>query len=185
MSSRFGALAAGIAVLSSNMAWAEPVRNSALQPVAYHVQLARTSLPTQVAQRATPAAEALPESVKGSLGCLMAGSAGTTLAALAGGEEIINVVAGGGLPPTNRLVYMTGLLTVVFVSFCAVGQTMTPLYSHLMGEEEPAPHEPIQINRSSRRHMHEVSLRVEQPGAQTSAPSFRASLRQSIAATGR
>lgn len=193
MRTRTSALVAMAAMLTPTVAMAEAPASPALHPVAYHVQMARGSTPSQIAaQRAAPTTTALPDSVRGSVGCLMTGTAGTAIAALAGGEEIINVVAGGGLPPTNRLVYMTGLLTVVFVSFCAVGQTMEPLYTHLMEKETaPAPHESIQIHRRHPSTARDVSFRTEagawpSPALTTAEPqqSFRSSLRQAIAGTG-
>lgn len=176
MGSRLSVFVAGLSLLAPTYAQAEPFASSSVLPAAYHVQLARGMLPSQHSQRALTNIEPLPDSVKEGIGCLVIGSAGTFLAAMAGGEEILNVIAGGGLPPTSRAVYMTGLLSVVFVSFCAVGQTMTPLYTHLMTEEEAAPpHKTIEVQRHS-RNLYDAATRTE--GAD--APSFRASLRHSI-----
>ena len=197
MGSRTSALVAVASVLASNVAMAEIPRSTAtIQPVAYHVQMARTSLPTQTAQRAAPAVAPLPEQVRASVGCLITGTAGTIVAGAFGGDEILSVIAGGGLPPTNRVIYMTGLLTVVFVSFCAVGQAMEPLYTHLKERSEvPAPDETIQIHRRHPANLRDVSYRTEAGNwprlskssikAQPQNLSFRASLRQSIAETGR
>lgn len=193
MRSRLCALVAATAVLAPSVAMAQSP-SPAVRPVAYHVQMARGALPVQHVQRALPSTAQLPDSVRGSVGCLMTGTAGTAIAALAGGEEIINVVAGGGLPPTNRLVYMTGLLTVVFVSFCAVGQTMEPLYTHLMEKEEPPPpQDSIPIHRRHSNNVRDISYRAQYgawPQAETKgqaeapAASFRASLRHAIADSG-
>lgn len=149
----------------------------AVQPVAYHVQAARATPAQQAGYDKALRKAVLPDTVKQGLGCLIVGTAATTLAALGGGDEVISVIAGGGLPPTNRMVYLTGLLSVVFVSFCAIGQTMTPLYSHLTAEEEEnPPGGPIQIHRGASPRHQDVS---------SGPPSFRANLRRAMAEGGR
>lgn len=79
----------------------------------------------------------MSESTKQSVGCAIGGTSGTVLAAWAGGENLVNVIAGGLVAPANAVVLYTGLVGVVFASFCAIGQALTPLYLHLT--EPPAP----------------------------------------------
>jgi hypothetical protein len=63
---------------------------------------------------------------KQSLGCLIVGTAGLGVALSADGVNIINVIAGGIVNPANQVVLYTSLVGVVFASFCAVGQALTP-----------------------------------------------------------
>jgi hypothetical protein len=92
---------------------------------------------SQTAQLSPPPAASAPTpsltvedslSLDESIGCLVGGLAGTGAALLAGGQNLVNVVAGGLVAPANPLVLYTGLVGVVFASFCAVGQALTPLY---------------------------------------------------------
>ena len=79
--------------------------------------------------------------VKQSMGCLVGGTTGTALALLAGGRNVMNVIAGGGLVPANPGVLYIGLVGVVFASFCAIGQALTPLYLHYVaGPDVPHAH---------------------------------------------
>lgn len=66
------------------------------------------------------------ESEKASLGCLIGGLGGTAGALLIGGENIINLIAGGLVVPASPAALYASLFGVVFASFCAVGQAMTP-----------------------------------------------------------
>lgn len=79
------------------------------------------------------------DTVRQSMGCLVTGSAGTTAALFAGGENLVNVIAGGVVSAANPVVLYVGLFGVVFASFCAVGQALTPLYIHYMEVPEPNP----------------------------------------------
>jgi hypothetical protein len=91
----------------------------------------------QVADEA-PARPELPPEVQQSLGCAIAGSAGTAAAVFAGGENLVNIIAGGVVMPQNRAVLYIGLVGVVFASFCAIGQALTPLYLYSVATPEPA-----------------------------------------------
>lgn len=82
-------------------------------------------------QQATPAAEQDDPAVAQAIGCLIAGTAGTTVALAAGSENVVNIVAGGLVVPVNRVALYTAVVGVVFGTFCAVGQAMTPLYLHV------------------------------------------------------
>ena len=95
-----------------------------------------------------PGADAAPnapgstdDSVKQSMGCLIGGTTGTAVALLAGGRNVMNVIAGGGLVPANPAVLYIGIVGVVFASFCAIGQALTPLYLHYVdGPGQPHVH---------------------------------------------
>lgn len=79
----------------------------------------------------------MDDTVKQSIGCVLGGTVGTTIALAAGGENLVNIIAGGLVAPANPLVLYTGLVGVVFASFCAIGQAMTPLYLYYF--ETPPP----------------------------------------------
>ncbi len=83
-------------------------------------------------------AELSPE-VQQSLGCAIAGAGGTAAALAAGGENLVNIIAGGVVAPQNRAVLYIGLAGVVFASFCAIGQALTPLYLYAVTTPEPPP----------------------------------------------
>lgn len=68
------------------------------------------------------------DTVRQSMGCLVSGTGGTVAAMIAGGENLVNVIAGGVVSASNPVVLYTGLFGVVFASFCAIGQALTPLY---------------------------------------------------------
>lgn len=90
-----------------------------------------------LAVEAAEAAE-LPGEVKQSIGCLVTGSIGTVGAVVAGGENLVNIIAGGVVAPQNRAVLYIGIVGVVFASFCAIGQALTPLYLHMVEPASPA-----------------------------------------------
>lgn len=68
------------------------------------------------------------DTVRQSMGCLVSGTGGTVAAMIAGGENLVNVIAGGVVSASNPVVLYTGIFGVVFASFCAIGQALTPLY---------------------------------------------------------
>jgi hypothetical protein len=79
--------------------------------------------------------------IRQSMGCLIGGTSATAIALLAGGRNVMNVIAGGGLVPANPVVLYVGLVGVVFASFCAIGQALTPLYLYYVeGAGEPHSH---------------------------------------------
>ena len=82
--------------------------------------------------------EGWSDTVKQSMGCLISGSTGTVVALLAGGENLVNIIAGGIVAPANPMVLYVGLVGVVFTSFCAVGQALTPLYLQYFEEPQTA-----------------------------------------------
>jgi hypothetical protein len=124
------------------------IRTSAFAPRAEPLVLARSYGPgfSDSAPGAADATGEWNDTVKQSLGCLIGGVTGTGVALLAGGGNVMNVIAGGGLLPSNPLVLYTGIVGVVFASFCAIGQALTPLYLyHFPGPVEP----PRQISPSA------------------------------------
>jgi hypothetical protein len=90
-----------------------------------------------------PGADGAPvagdDTVRQSMGCLIGGTTATAIALMAGGRNVMNVIAGGGLVPANPVVLYVGLVGVVFASFCAIGQALTPLYLHYV-ERAGEPH---------------------------------------------
>ncbi len=82
------------------------------------------------------------DSEQGSLGCILGGTLGTAGALLIGGENIINLIAGGLVPVSSPAALYAAMGGVVFASFCAVGQAMTPmalyLYRRYVSEPERA-----------------------------------------------
>ncbi len=84
------------------------------------------SFPTLDAPATTPDG-GMNDSVKQSIGCVVGGTVGSIAALSAGAENLINVIAGGLVGPANPVVLYSSLLGVVFASFCAVGQAVTPL----------------------------------------------------------
>jgi hypothetical protein len=90
-----------------------------------------------------PGADGAPDagddSFKQSMGCLVGGATATAISLMAGGRNVMNVIAGGGLVPANPAVLYIGLVGVVFASFCAIGQALTPLYLHYVEGAGEAP----------------------------------------------
>lgn len=72
----------------------------------------------------------IPDDVRSAWACVAGGSAGTAAALAAGAENLINVVAGGVVAPSNRSVMVLGLAGVVFTTFCTLGQQLLPLVDH-------------------------------------------------------
>jgi hypothetical protein len=86
----------------------------------------------------------MPSIVRGAIGCAIGGTLGTAAAFIAGGENTINLVAGGLVPSVNRAALYVGLVGVVFGSFCALGQAVTPIITHAVIEPPaPAPRPPV------------------------------------------
>jgi len=86
----------------------------------------------------------MDDSVKQSAGCLLGGAVGTSMALYAGAENLVNVIAGGVVASANPMVLYTGVFGVVFASFCAIGQALTPLYLHYVDRADPEPALPPQ-----------------------------------------
>lgn len=118
-----------------------PVAGRAAEPPSPPVLVSSgATVPAVFLHRVTdtaPASAEMPPEVQQSLGCAITGSAGTAAAVLAGGENLVNIIAGGVVMPQNRAVLYIGLVGVVFASFCAIGQALTPLYLYSVSTPEP------------------------------------------------
>lgn len=75
----------------------------------------------------------------GAVGCVVTGTLGTTVAALGGGLNTINLIGGGIVGAINPVTFYVSLVGVVFISFCQLGQALTPLYLHLTAPAAPEP----------------------------------------------
>lgn len=122
--------------LSSLAGKATPAK-AAAAPAAQPAKYYGPSFPTL--SEDVPPDGRMSDATKQSIGCVLTGSGGTALAVWAGGENLVNVIAGGMVVPANAVVLYTGLVGVVFASFCAIGQALTPLYMHLVETPEPPP----------------------------------------------
>lgn len=85
-----------------------------------------------------PGVSTMPPEVRGAWGCVLAGTAGTTVALSADSVNLLNVVAGGIVLPNNPTVLYLGLAGVVFTTFCTLGQQLAPLYSYYFLDGQPA-----------------------------------------------
>lgn len=72
----------------------------------------------------------MPNDVRQAWACVVGGTAGTASAVAAGAENLVNVVAGGVVAPSNRAVLIVGLTGVVFTTFCTFGQQLLPLIEY-------------------------------------------------------
>lgn len=88
---------------------------------------------------ATPPAETSSD-LSSSVGCVVGGTVGATIASLGGGLNTINMIGGGVVSAINPVTFYVSLVGVVFISFCQLGQALTPLYLHLTA---PTPPEPV------------------------------------------
>jgi hypothetical protein len=95
--------------------------------------------------------EAAGPAVAHALGCLIAGSVGTGIAALAGTNNVVNVMAGGQAIAASQLALYTAVAGVIFGTFCAVGQALTPLYLHVArsAPSTPAPKPPRPVEHKA------------------------------------
>ncbi|BBK38272.1 hypothetical protein STAQ_33500 [Allostella sp. ATCC 35155] len=75
----------------------------------------------------------------GAVGCVVSGTVGTTIAALGGGLNTINLIGGGIVGAINPVTFYVSLVGVVFISFCQLGQALTPLYLHMTAPAAPEP----------------------------------------------
>ncbi|GEM_PF-1585203 len=74
-----------------------------------------------------------------SYGCIIGGVTGTGLSVGAGGLNVINLIAGGIVPAATPVAAYLALGGVVFASFCAVGQALTPAVMATYGYFAPPP----------------------------------------------
>lgn len=76
----------------------------------------------------------VPDDVRTAWGCVTGGTIGTVTALMVSPVNLLNVVAGGVVSPANTGVLAVGLAGVVFATFCALGESLTPLYIHYIGD---------------------------------------------------
>ena len=75
-----------------------------------------------------------------SVACLVTGGAATAAALALGWQNVTNLISGGIVPAAGPGAIALGLFGVVFTSFCAIGQALTPLYLDLTREPQlPSP----------------------------------------------
>ena len=131
----------GLAVMLSMACWTALAQEQ--RPTIRVARTAADTGPLVLTRPYGPGADGAPsagdDSVKQSMGCLIGGTTATAAALLAGGRNVMNVIAGGGLVPANPAVLYIGLVGVVFASFCAIGQALTPLYLHYVEGAGEAP----------------------------------------------
>jgi hypothetical protein len=63
-----------------------------------------------------------------SVACLVTGGTATLAALGFGWQNVTNLISGGVVPAAGPGAVALGLFGVVFTSFCAIGQALTPLY---------------------------------------------------------
>jgi hypothetical protein len=94
------------------------------------------ALPTHA--QPAPAADPEPSmEVMKSFGCLATGTTGTLAAIGFGPENLVNLVSGGIVTPSNSAVLAIGVVGVVFASFCTVGESLTPSVLYMMDRTAP------------------------------------------------
>jgi hypothetical protein len=74
--------------------------------------------------------------VKEAIGCAAVGSVATVAAVAVGGQNLVNIIAGGVVAPANPGVLYLGLVGVIFAAFCGIAENLMPIYLHAT---EPAP----------------------------------------------
>lgn len=89
------------------------------------ILLALALVDAAAAQTAVPLPLTVEE--RESVACLTVGTIGTSAAAYFGNVEIVNIIAGGTLLPTNAGIIAITLIGVVFLSYCEIGVALNPL----------------------------------------------------------
>jgi hypothetical protein len=74
-----------------------------------------------------------------SIACLVTGGTATAAALTFGWQNVTNLISGGIVPAAGPGAVALGLFGVVFTSFCAIGQALTPLYVELVHDVTPPP----------------------------------------------
>jgi hypothetical protein len=99
----------------------------------------------QAPDKAMPqAADSNRELIAQSVACLAVGGLATAATLMVGWQNVTNLISGGGsVPGATPSVVALGVFGVVFTSFCAIGQALTPLYLHYFPKPPSAvPHPP-------------------------------------------
>ena len=100
-----------------------------------------------------------------SVACLVTGGTATLAALGFGWQNVTNLISGGVVPAAGPGAVALGLFGVVFTSFCAIGQALTPLYLDIVNGGLPhAPDEnfpprvpqPEQTSRSTLIHARSI-----------------------------
>ena len=101
------------------------------------------SLPNRRTEGAAPNTDTGVTEYDLSLGCIVGGVTGTGLSISAGGLNVINLIAGGLVTAANPTAAYIALGGVVFASFCAVCQALTPAamatYQYFIPPRRPIP----------------------------------------------
>lgn len=105
--------------------------SSVLAPAQHNVVLASQATASDPAPRTPP-------QVVQAYACLIGGTTSMAVAFAAGAENLVNTIAGGVVPTHNQGVLILGVAGIVFASFCALGQALTPVYLYYT---EPLPTE--------------------------------------------
>lgn len=140
---RFAALAvATVAILQPALSIAQPAdpgpwRYVAVTPVGlgYH-PLAPSEMTS-----GEPPSEAFTEQTREGIACLVTGTVATGLAVVAGWQNVTNLMSGGIVNATTPAAVGLALFGVVFGSFCAIGQALTPVFVNVFDLPPPAPPE--------------------------------------------
>jgi hypothetical protein len=98
---------------------------AAIVPVAMHLPRSPYGPIANTAERPYRTAE--------SMACLVTGSAATLAALGLGWENVTNLISGGLVAGAGAGAAALGLFGVVFLSFCTIGQALTPLYLEVLG----------------------------------------------------
>lgn len=76
------------------------------------------------------------------IGCISTATLATGATLLSGPGNVMSLLTGGKLLVPDGTTFSVGLLGIVFVSFCSIGQALTPLYIEVLysgAPPEPAP----------------------------------------------
>jgi hypothetical protein len=96
--------------------------------------IARRAQPILPAQAPAPdlstPENGLSDDVKEAIGCAAVGSVATVAAVAVGGQNLVNIIAGGVVAPANPGVLYLGLVGVIFAAFCGIAKNLMPIYLH-------------------------------------------------------
>ena len=141
-------LTAGLAVFPAGTGHAaDPWLHLSIAPATKHVppaapvaMLVPASLPLPTPTDDVPAITAGRSFLTTqSVACLVTGGAATLAALSFGWQNVTNLISGGVVPAAGPGAVALGLFGVVFTSFCAIGQALTPLYLDLVDGGPPRP----------------------------------------------